>query len=423
VLPKHFWESRDLSKTTLDIPLGSGAYKIKEVDRGRSIIYERVADWWAKDLPVSKGQWNFDEIRYDYFGDRNVAFEQFKVGSIDYWYENSAKAWATEFEFPAIRRGLVKIDRVEQHRPTPMQAFAINQRRPQFEDIRVRKALNLAFNFEEMNEQLLYSAYFRTSSYFANSKMTPRGLPEGDELKLLEEAKKIAADGVPPEVFTTEFKQPTGGQSSVHRRNLAEATKLLREAGYTVVGTQLRNAKGQPLKIEVLLNSPTFDRHTQNYAADLRKLGIEMNVRVVDPAQYQQRVLKFDFDMILHVVSQSSVPGNEQRLYWSSEGADRDGSRNVMGIKNKAVDFLVEKIVFAKGQDDLVAATRALDRVLMANHYVVAQWHYLYDRMAYWDKFGRPAKLPSIMPGFTFDQIWWFDEARAAALAEKRAKP
>lgn len=418
VLPKHYWESRDLSKTTLEPPLGSGPYRIKEVDRGRSITYERVADYWAKDLPVNIGQWNFDVLRIDYFRERTAAFEAFKAGDIDYWYENTAKSWATEYNFPAIKRGHVQLLRSPHKRPTPMQAFAINQRRAQFQDIRVREALNLAFNFEEMNEQLLYSAYIRTPSYFENSERKATGLPQGRERELLEEARKIAPEGVPAAVFTQEFKQPVGGSSTQHRRNLAAASKLLREAGYTLSGTQLRNAKGQPLRIEFLLNSPSFERHTQNYSADLRKLGIETSIRVVDSAQFQQRVRTFDFDMIVTVIPQNPAPGNEQRLYWSSEFADREGNVNVIGVKNKAVDFLVEKIVFAKNASELNTAARALDRVLLWNHYVVAQWNYPFDRMAYWDKLGRPERMPSQSP--SFERVWWFDAERAQALAAKR---
>ncbi len=420
LLPMHYWESRDLSKTTLDVPLGSGPYRIKEVDRGRSISYERVADWWAKDLPVNKGQWNFETIRIDYFREHTAAFEAFKAGDIDYWHENSAKSWATEYEFAAVKRDLVKVVRLSHKRPTPMQAFALNLRRPQFQDVRVREALNLAFNFEEMNEQLLYSAYFRTHSYYDNSDRKAAGLPQGRELDLLKEAQKLAPGSVPDNVFTKEFKQPTGGSSAVHRRNLAEASKLLQAAGYKITGTQLRNPQGQQLKIEILLNSPSFDRHAQNYSADLKKLGIDTSIRVVDPAQYQHRTRSFDYDVIIHVVPQQSAPGNEQRLYWSSEFADREGSMNTMGVKNKAVDFLVEKVVFAKDKAELDASVRALDRILLWNHYVVAQWNYPFDRLAHWDKLGRPERMPSLSP--SFDRVWWFDAEKAKALAAKRAQ-
>ncbi len=420
VLPKHYWESRDLSKTTLDVPLGSGPYRIKEMDRGRSMVYERVADWWAKDLPVNRGQWNFDTFRIDYYRERTAAFEAFKAGGIDYWPENTAKSWATEYDFPAVKRGLVQLARLTNKRPTPMQAFALNLRRPQFQDPRVRDALNMAFNFEEMNEQLLYSSYIRTTSYFDNSERKATSLPQGRELQLLEEAKKLAPDGVPEGTFTREFKQPVGGSATAHRKNLAEAAKQLQAAGYKIVGTQLRNPAGQPLKIEILLNSPAFERHTQNYSADLKKLGIETSIRVVDPAQYQARIRSFDYDMIVHVVPQQSAPGNEQRLYWSSEFAEREGSMNVIGVKNKAVDFLVEKVVFARDREELNASVRALDRLLLWNNYVVAQWNYPFDRMAYWDKFGRPEKMPSLSP--SFDRTWWWDTERANALAAKRAQ-
>ena len=420
VLPRHYWESRDLSKTTLEIPLGAGPYRIKDVDNGRSITYERVADWWAKDLPVNRGQWNFDVVRIDYYRERTAAFEAFKKGDIDYWYENTAKAWATEYDFAAIKSGLIKLARLPHKRPTPMQAFALNQRRAQFKDVRVREALNLAFNFEEMNEQLLYSAYFRTGSYFDNSEFKPAGLPQGRELALLNEAAKAGPDGVPAAVFTREFKQPVGGAANVHRRNLAEAARLLKEAGFVANGTQLRGPSGQQLKIEILLNSPAFERHTQNYSADLRKLGIETSIRVVDPAQYQQRVRAYDYDMIIQSVPQQSAPGNEQRLYWSSEMADREGSMNIIGIKNKAVDLLVEKIVFAPDRAELTAAVRALDRVLIWNHYVVAQWYYPFDRMAYWDKLGRPERMPSLSPAF--DRVWWFDADKAKELSQRRTQ-
>lgn len=420
VLPKHYWESRDLSKTTLDIPLSSGPYRVKEVDRGRSMVFERVADWWAKDLPVNRGQWNFDTFRIDYYRERTAAFETFKAGGIDYWPENTAKSWATEYDFPAVKRGLVQLARLPSARPTPMQAFAVNLRRPQFQDVRVREALNLAFNFEEMNEQLLYSSYIRTTSYFDNSERKATGLPQGRELQLLEEARKLAPGDVPESIFTKEFKQPVGGSATAHRRNLAEAAKLLQAAGYKIAGTQLRNAAGQPLKIEILLNSPSFERHTQNYSADLKKLGIETSVRIVDSAQYQSRIRSFDYDMIVHVVPQQSAPGNEQRLYWSSEFADREGSMNIIGVKNKAADFLVEKVVFAKDRDELNASVRALDRLLLWSNFVVAQWNYPFDRMAYWDKFARPEKMPSLSPAF--DRVWWWDEERAKALAAKRAQ-
>ncbi len=420
VIPKHFWEGRDLSKTTLDIPLGSGPYRIKEVDRGRSITYERVADWWAKDLPVAKGMWNFDQFRIDYFRERTAAFEAFKSGQIDFWPENSAKAWATDYDFAAVKRGLVKLDRLPSTRVAPMQAFAFNLRRPQFQDMRVRQAFNLAFNFEAMNEHLLYSMYTRTTSFFDNSELKSTGLPQGRELEILKEVQKVAPEGIPASVFTAEFKQPVGGSDSQHRRNLAAASKLLQEAGWVLKGSQLRNGAGQTLKVEFLLNSPTFERHVLRYIDDLKKLGVDASVRTIDSASYQRRFRSFDFDMIVTTWGQSISPGNEQRQYWSSEAADQEGNRNVIGIKNKAIDKLIDILIFAKDRAELVATTRALDRVLLSNHYLVAQWHYPFNRIAYWDKFGRPDKLPSLTPAF--DRVWWLDEVRAKDLAAKRAQ-
>ncbi|HXF53646.1 MAG TPA: extracellular solute-binding protein [Hyphomicrobiaceae bacterium] len=418
VLPRHFWEgktatgeARDVSKSTLEIPLGSGPYRIKEVDRGRSITYERVADWWAKDLPVAKGQWNFDILRYEYYRERTAAFEGFKSGAIDYWEENSAKAWATEYNFPAVKRGQVKLERIPVKRVAPMQAFGFNLRRPQFQDVRVRRAFNLAFNFEAINEQLLYSEYTRTASYFENSELKATGLPKGTELEILKEVQ----NEVPPEVFSKEYRNSVGGPDAEHRRNLAEAARLLREAGWSLQGPLLRNARGETLKVEFLLNSPTFERHTLRYIDDLKKLGIDASVRIVDSAQYQRRRRSFDYDITTMGFAQSESPGNEQRFFWGSAAADQEGSRNAIGIKNPAIDKLIDRIIFAKDRPELVAATRALDRVLLWNYYVVPLWYYPYERLAYWNKFGRPAKLPSQTS--SFERIWWFDKTAADKLA------
>jgi len=418
VLPRHFWEgktatgeARDVSKSTLEIPLGSGPYRVKEVDRGRSITYERVADWWAKDLPVSKGQWNFDILRYEYYRERTAAFEGFKSGAIDYWEENSAKAWATDYNFPAVKRGQVKLERIPVKRVAPMQAFGFNLRRPQFQDVRVRRAFNLAFNFEAINEQLLYSEYTRTASYFENSELKATGLPKGTELEILKEVEKE----VPPEVFSKEYRNSVGGPDAEHRRNLAEAARLLREAGWSLQGPLLRNARGETLRAEFLLNSPTFERHTLRYIDDLKKLGIDASVRIVDSAQYQRRRRSFDYDITTMGFAQSESPGNEQRFFWGSAAADQEGSRNAIGIKNPAVDKLIDRIIFAKDRPELVAATRALDRVLLWNYYVVPLWYYPYERLAYWNKFGRPAKLPAQTS--SFERVWWFDKTAADKLA------
>jgi len=421
VLPKHFYEAvgangepRDLGKSTLEIPLGSGAYRIKEVDAGRSITYERVVDWWAKDLPVAKGQWNFDEVKFVYFRDRSPAFEAFKSGQLDYWPENSAKAWATAYDFDAVTRGLIKLHQLSTKTVAPMQAFAFNIRRPQFEDPRVRHAFNLAFDFEWANKNLFYDQYVRVGSYFDNSELKASGLPQGRELEILNEVRSE----VPPEVFTTEWKNPVNRTPEDVRKHLAQAAKLLAEAGWVPKNGVLTNAQGVELTAEFLLAQPDYERIVLPYKAALEKLGIKGSVRIVDSSQYQRREDTFDFDIIVAIFPQSESPGNEQREFWGSEAADKEGSRNVIGIKNPAIDTLISKIILAKDRDDLVAATHALDRVLLWNHYVVPQFHAPFERMAIWDIYRRPDKLPSRNSSFL--RVWWYDEAAAKRLADLR---
>jgi microcin C transport system substrate-binding protein len=421
ILPKHYWqatgangEPRDLSKTTLDIPLGSGPYRIKEVDTGRSITYERIKDWWAKDLPVSKGQWNFDEIRFVYFRDRVPAFEAFKAAQLDFWRESSAKFWATAYDFDAVKRGLVSKAKLPVATVAPMQSFAFNTRRPQFQDPRVRRAFNLAFDFEWANRNLFYDQYTRIGSYFDNSELKASGLPQGRELEILNEIRSE----VPPEVFTQEWKNPVNSTPEDARKHLAIAAKLLAEAGWHPKGGVMTNAQGVQLTAEILLVQPDFERIVLPYKAALEKLGVKAGVRVVDTSQYRRRVDTFDFDIIVASFPQSESPGNEQRDFWGSDAADKDGSRNVIGIKNPAVDKLIDKIILAKHRDDLVAATRALDRVLLWNHYVVPQWHIPFERLAMWDMFRRPAKLPSRSTSFL--RVWWYDEGAAKRIADAR---
>lgn len=442
VLPKHYWQAtgkngtpRDLSKTTTEPPLTSGPYRIKSFDISKTVIYERVADYWAKDLPISRGQWNFGEIKYIYFKDRTGAFEEFKSGKSDYWVENTSQAWATQFNFPGLKSGKVKKEEIPISRVAPMQAFVFNTRRDKFKDPRVRSAFNYAFDFESLNKNVLYDQYVRVDSFFGNSEMQATGLPTGRELEILNELKS----DVPAAVFTTEFKNPVGGPQNM-RKNLRNATELLKAAGWLVtdkvvenpdcgffcgllkmigIGSDkkervLRNKSGEALTAEFLIASPAFERIILPYVADLKKLGIETTLRVVDPTQYEQRQRSHDFDIIVDTFSQSMSPGNEQRDFWGSTTADIPGSRNTIGIKNKAVDKLIEKIVFAKDRAELVAVTKALDRILLWNHYVVPQWHYPFERVAYWDKFGRPEKLPKLTPAFL--QVWWVDPAKEAAL-------
>jgi microcin C transport system substrate-binding protein len=419
ILPKHYWtgkdakgEQRDPMKTTLEPPLGSGPYRIKDVSPGRSITYERVADYWGKDLPVNKGQWNYDEIRFDYYRDQTVAFESFKAGNLDYWQETSAKNWATAYDFPAVRDGYVKRQEVRIKRTQPMQAFVLNLRRPQFQDRRVRQALNLAFNFEWANKNLFYGQYERVGSYFQDSELAaPEALPTGRELEILNEVK----DQVPPEVFTEVHKNPVNKDQSDLRQNLRKAVMLLKEAGWDVKKGVLTNAKtGQQMKIEFLLVSPLFERIVQPYLANLEKLGIKGSIRLVDSAQYTRRLNVFDYDVIVTTFAQSDSPGNEQRDFWGSEAAGREGSMNLIGIKNPAIDKLVNHIIFAKDREELVAATRALDRVLQWEDFVVPQWYSPDVRIAYWARYGQPKTLPGLTPGFL--QVWWYDQKLAEQL-------
>ncbi len=416
ILPKHWWdgknpsgEPRDIAKSTLEIPVGSGPYRVKSFEPGRSITYERVKDWWAGDLPVSKGQWNFDEIEYTYYRERIAPFEAFKRGDIDYWAESSAKNWSTEFEFDAIKRGLVKKEAIEVKRVAAMQAFVMNIRRKTFQDVRVRQALNLAYDFDWANKNLFFGLYTRLNSYFDNSELATRGLPQGRELEILNEVK---AD-LPAEVFTTEFKAP----SDDARRNLSAAAKLLGEAGYANRGGVLVNAAGQPLAFEILINDPALEKIIQPYVQTLLKLGIRASIRPVDSAQYQRRHDDFDYDMIFDQFAQSESPGNEQREFFGSSTVNVRGSHNLVGIQNKAIDAIIEKVIFAKDRADLVAATRALDRALLWNFYVVPTWYRSSEWVAYWDKFNRPATLPA--RAVSFIQTWWYDADKAKVLTTR----
>jgi len=419
VLPKHYWTGKDASgdtrdpmKTTLEPPLGSGPYRIKEATPGRSVRYERVPDYWGNDLAVNKGQWNYDEIRFDYYRDETVAFESFKAGNLDYWQESSAKNWATAYDFPAVRDGYVKRQEVKIKRTQPMQAFVLNLRRPQFQDRRVRQALNLAFDFEWANKNLFYGQYERVGSYFQNSELAAEAAPPaGRELEILSEVK----DQVPAEVFTEVHKNPVYGGQDDMRSNLRKAVMLLKEAGWEVKDRVLTNVKtGQPMRVEFLLVSPLFERIVQPYLRNLERLGIKGSLRLVDSAQYTRRLNVFDYDIIVSNFAQSDSPGNEQRDFWGTEAADREGSMNLIGIKDPAIDKLVDHVIFAKDRDELIAATRALDRVLLWHDFVVPQWFSPYVRIAYWDRYGQPETLPGLTPGFL--QVWWYDQKMAERL-------
>jgi microcin C transport system substrate-binding protein len=423
VLPRHWWEGtdksgkkRDIGATTLEPPLGCGAYRIKEFVPGRSITYERVKDYWGKDLNVNIGRDNFDEIRFEYFRDTTVALEGFKADVVDWRTENSAKNWATAYDFPAVQEKRVVLDEFPILSQGVMQAFAFNTRRPKFQDARVRRAFNFAFDFEEMNKQIFFGQYKRIASYFEGTELAARGLPQGKELQILESVR----DKVPPEVFTQEYKNPVGGSPEAVRANLREAVRLLKEAGYEVRERKLVDAKnGEPFTVEFLTEDPNTERFALFYKPSLERLGITMAVRTVDDAQYENRLRRWDFDVITANWPESLSPGNEQRAYWGSQAADTVGSRNFVGIKNPAVDALVDRVIFTKDRDDLVAATKALDRVLLWNFYVVPQWTYGKQRTARWDRFARPDPLPKYAAA-AFPIVWWWDAERAAKTGSKQ---
>ena len=418
VLPKHWWTAKDangkqrnIQDTSFEVPLGSGAYVSDDVKLGTSIRMKRAASYWGKDLPVNVGQNNFDVIEYIYFRDANVAFEAFKGDQYDWRTETSSKMWATQYDFPAIKAGKVIKEEIKLEQVKGMQAWALNLRRNKFQDDRVRQALNLAFDFEWANQNLFYGQYTRSRSYFNNSDMEAKGLPSEQELALLNPLK----DQLPAEVFTTEYANPLNDTPQNKRKNLRQAAKLLSDAGWVITQdggrNVLKNAKGEQLTIDFLLDSPLFERIALPYQQSLELLGIGVSIRTVDSAQYERQVQNFDFDVIVGNWPQSLSPGNEQREFWGSDAAKRTGSRNLIGVSNPAIDKLVEALIFAPDRDGLVTACRALDRALIWNHYVVPMWFTDFDRTARWDRFGRPAKLPELSTGFP--TIWWWDEERA----------
>ena len=416
VLPKHFWADREFQKADLNILLGSGPYRIEKVEAGRSITYQRVEDYWARDLAVSQGKYNYDTIRYDYYRDATIALEALKAGEYDFRSENSSKRWATGYQSPALENGLLKQELIPNDNPTGMQGFVFNTRRPLFEDPRVRQALAHAFDFEWTNKTLFYGAYTRTASYFSNSELASKGLPSGEELEILEAYR----GRIPDAVFDTAYTPPLTDGSGNARDNLRTALELLKAAGWEVRDKKLTQLKSdEAMKFEMLLVSPAFERIVLPYKKNLERLGIEMSVRTIDGAQYQKRLENYDFDMIVSVIGQSLSPGNEQRNFWGSEVADQPGSRNLAGIKDSAIDELIEQVISAPDREGLVQRTRALDRVLLHGHYVIPQWHMSAFRIAYWDKFARPAKTPKYALGFMDN--WWVDPERARSLEERKS--
>ena len=422
VLPKHWWTGtdangrpRDITQTTLEKPLGSGPYRLRQFDAQRVTVFERVPDYWGAKLPVRVGQNNFNEMRFEYFRDSTVMFEALKGDQVDFRYENSAKNWATGYDFAAAKDGRVIREEFPERAVGRMQAFVFNLRREKFKDPRVRRAFNYAFDFEDMNKTIFFGQYERIGSYFAGTELASEGIPQGAEKDLLQ---NYAAD-LPPDLFTKAYTNPKGGTPEISRDNLREADRLLREAGWVIKDGKRVNAKGERLSVEFLAEDPTSERYVLFYKPGLDKLGIGVTLRVADAAQYENRIRDFDFDITNEVWGQSLSPGNEQRDYWGSSAADRPGSRNIGGIKDKVVDALIEKIIFAKNREDLVTATHALDRVLLWRDYVVPQWSYYKTRTARWDRFAMPATMP-LYQSPAFPMIWWYDEARARKTGGRR---
>ena len=412
VLPKHWWEGkdkngkqRDISRPTLEIPLGSSAYKIASVNAGKSIIWQRVDDFWGKDQPTQVGRNNFDQVKYEYFLNNDATWEAFKKGGVyDYRQENIAQRWQEQYNFPAFERGDVIKASFPMHAAGRMQGAFLNTRKAKLQDVRVREALNWVFDFESMNRMLFFNQYKRIESYFAGIDLASSGLPSEAELKILETVR----GEIPEAVFTKPYKLPVFDTPQATRTNIRHALDLFAQAGWVVKDGKLTNNKGEVFTLEFLTNNPTDERVVSPFINNLRRVGINASLRVVDDAQYQARVNDFDYDVITSVVAQSQSPGNEQREMWSSQSADLKGSKNYAGIKSPAIDKLIDRVVYAKDYDELVATTRALDRVLLWNYYTVPQWYSDTINIAYWNKFGLPDKQPDYAGIDPFS--WWIKQ-------------
>jgi microcin C transport system substrate-binding protein len=414
ILSEAYWGKRNFEDTTLDIPIVSGPYNVDTFDVGRFVRYKRLENYWGKDLPATRGMYNFETVRYEYFRDDNVQFEAFKTGAYDILRETSARRWVMDYNFPAINDGRVQKLLAPSIQPQSVQTFTLNLRRPLFQDRRVREAINLSFDFESINKSLMYNEYVRLRSYWQGSPLEAKGIPEGAELALLEPFRAQ----LPPELFTTEFAQPTTEGTGASRDNLARATNLLSEAGWKVQGGRLVNDKGQPFTFEITIVQPSLERLIGPWTQDLRRLGIEATLRVVDTAQYANRVTDFDYDAIMIGMGTSLTPGSEMVDQLSSDGADRPGSSNYAGIKDPVVDALLQRIVASENLEEVTAATRALDRVMTFNHYKILTYTLAAERFAYWNKLKRPDILPSMGLGTTGEVItalWWTEGAAQAA--------
>ncbi|WEK05037.1 MAG: extracellular solute-binding protein [Candidatus Devosia phytovorans] len=417
VFPQHWWEgedakgkTRNIGESTLEAPMGSGPYELESFDAGRTITYKRVEDFWGADHPTNVGQNNFDEYRTEYFLDLTVQFEAFKGDQFDFWMENQARRWATAYDFPAVTDGRVIKEEFPQDYAGSglMMGFIPNLRREKFQDPLVREALNYAFDFEELSNTLFFNQYERIDSYFFGLPFRSSGLPEGEELEVLETVK----DQVPPAVFTEQYTNPVSGSPTELRNNLRTALGLLTEAGYTLNGNQLVDVNGQQLTIEILLNGPTIEAVAQNLVTNLSQIGVAATIRTVDSPQFINRSRSFDYDVIYAGWAQSWSPGNEQRFFFGSGSATQDGSQNYAGIANPAIDSLIDLLVVADDRDTQEAVTKALDRVLLANHYIIPSYTLRNSRTARWDRFSRPENLPEFSSGFP--TLWWWDAEKAA---------
>ena len=407
VMPKHWWATRDFTRPLAEPPLGSGPYKVASFELGRNVVYERDPNWWARDRPTGKGLFNFDRVRVEYFRDPTVLFEAFKAGQVDWRQENSSKNWATAYDFDAVKSGLAKKEAIPHTLPIGIQGWVFNTRRPQFRDARVREALGVVFDYEWLNKNLFYGQYVRSHSYFGDTAGEANGVPGPGEIALLEPFRS----GEPGAVFDQAFAMPVTDGSGNNREGLRRALGLLKEAGWTVKDRKLVGPDGTAMTFTILLNDPGLERVALPYQGWLKQLGADVNVRIVDPAQFERLTDAFDFDVTTIIYPGAELPGNELRDYYSCAGAKTEGSANVSGVCDKAADALIEAAVNAGDRDALFTAMRALDRVLLNGWYLVPQYHDTVFKVSSWNRFGRPA-VP-IRTGFVLDS-WWVDPALAA---------
>ncbi len=413
VLPMKWWTTRDFTKPLTEPPLGSGPYKVGKFELGRTVTYVRDPNWWARDMPTGRGFFNFDRVRIEYFRDPTVAFQAFKAGQIDWRQENISKQWATGYDFPAVSSGLVLKEQIPEGLPIGIQGWIMNTRRPQFSDPRVREALGQVFDFQWMNKNLFYDVYTRTKSYFGNTAQESTGLPDDAEKALLAPFK----DEIPPALLTQPFELPVTDGSGNNREGLLKALNLLKQAGWTIKDRKLVDANGQQMKFTILLDDPTLERIALPYQQWMQRLGIEVGVRTVDPAQFERLTDAYDFDMTTMIYPGSDLPGNELRDYFSCEGGKVDGGSNIAGVCSKATDSLIETIINAQDRTSLATAGRALDRLLLWNWYMIPNWNDSVFKIAAWNRFGRPDQ--KIRDGFVLDD-WWIDPALAAKTDAQR---